>query len=330
MTNSLGGAHLSNEGLHLGHFFGSIQPYIDSENHDTDYYFVIRDRGSKIYKNKKLNNFDNYKRICSQIYAINQRYSLNIKVVRQSKISPYFQEIIDEFINISTLKQMINAHPLSASIKSGDHNMSISDFIFMLETAATFALLGVKQVYFTGNDSSLVSYCNMLINRMNKTNNTDFCLPEIQLKRNQVFKGYNYKKMNINNNNCIYLCEEKVNLEKKIRKLFNFKHLFKIDEDFHKLYLERKEPPYPDVFMPLQYINFFSKSPQIIKTRELYKPMNKDILYEELHSILSNIINPNTELSLEIMMSNNIQHNIRRDEYDALKIVNLNIDKIRR
>jgi tryptophanyl-tRNA synthetase len=320
MSNSLGGAHLSKNGLHLGHFYGSVQPYINKRKDDV-YYFVVRDRGSA-YKNNDIENYDNFKRIASQIFAINEAFSLELKVIRQSKISPFFHEITDEFFNRCTLKQLINAHPLSYRIKNNDHNILLSDFLFMTETAVTIALLDIERVFFTGNDSTIVKFSRMLIDKLNKSNNLNLSLPRIQLQKHQIMKGYNYKKMNQDNNNCIYFSDSKEVLEHKLRKLFDFKYLFKNNKHFRHSYLsDRNAYTYPDAFMPLVYIRQFSETPHIIIERDLNNPANRNELYTVLYTTISKIINPNKMKANVLLLSSGLRDKIQDNEIEVMKKV---------
>ena len=111
---------------------------------------------------------------------------------------------------------------LPNSIEMGKIN--VHDFLFPFNTALALLLLDISDVLLTGNDYKIVSICRKLIETYNKKFSCNYTIPKLFYEKNDFLQGYNYKKMNINNCNCIFIDDVGNYLEYKLKKLFEYKY----------------------------------------------------------------------------------------------------------
>lgn len=291
MGNFFGGAHLSNSGLHLAHFYGSIIPLLKQKS-KYPLYFIIGDVGC-LEHNERTVYENNLTKLTSQLYAINKIYSTNIIPIRQSVLNPQFYRVKNELLKNCTLKQIINSHPSSRLIKKNNINIYLDNLLFPLNTTSMFILLNIENVLLTGNDRTLINFCSRLIQKISNRKNVQITRPKLHYENGDFIKGYNYKKMHKSNLNCIYIDDTKVVLEKKIRKLFDFKYLFENSPSFKKEYLSnRNNYKYPKEFLPIKMLNQFSIDSKYISKIDLFDPKNRNKIYNLLYKTISEITSP--------------------------------------
>lgn len=302
--NSFGGAHIDNNGLHLGHLFGSIIPLIKGVTFDNSF-FAVRDKNF-LYHQKDISI------IASQIYAINQIYNLKIRIVNQSSLYNFYLPLFEKLISITTYNQVINVHANRNEIKNGGKVMLMKDFLFPFETTISFLLLGITDVLLTGNDFPIIEFSRKTIKKYNFNFSKNHSTPMLYHKKGDIIKGYNYKKMNTNNENCIYLKDSGEILKKKIEKLFDFKFLFKIDTLFKQQFSNNPHTyTLPDSFLPIQF--FYKFIPNSNENIDFNNPKNRSLLFEKLLDYFESFNNQVLLISDKLIKSNLIKEMLKSD-----------------
>lgn len=302
--NSFGGAHIDNNGLHLGHFFGSIIPLIKGASFDNSY-FLLRDKHF-------LNHQNDIKIIASQIYALNHIYNLRIRIVNQSSLYNFYLPLFEKLLNSTTYIQVVNVHTNRKEIKNKGNPILMKDFLFPFETTISFVLLGITDVLLTGNDFPIVDFARKTIKKINFNFSENHPIPVLYYGKNDIIKGYNYKKMNTKNENCIYLKDSGEVLKKKIEKLFDYKFLFKNDELF-KHHFSNNPHNYilPDLFLPTQY--FYKFIQNFNEKIDFSNPKYSKTLFETLFNYFERLNSQVIRVSDELIKSNLIEEMIKSD-----------------
>lgn len=148
--------------------------------------------------------------------------------------------------------------------------------------------------------------------------------------KGDLLRGFNYKKMNIKNLNCIYLNDSEEVFRKKILKLFDFTFLFKYDKSFYTEYISNHNSYlYPDTFLPLSYLTKFSSTENIIEVNQLKDPANKNRLFELLFSTLYNITSAVKAKSELINSKKGVLERLEADSRYALNHIENNLKKFK-
>ncbi len=70
----------------------------------------------------------------------------------------------------------------------------MKDFLFPYETTISFILLGISKVLLTGNDFPIIDFARNTIKKFNSNFKKNVPLPVLHYKKEEILKGYNYKK----------------------------------------------------------------------------------------------------------------------------------------
>jgi tryptophanyl-tRNA synthetase len=288
-TNLMSGLRLSPCGLHLGHYLGCLTPLNQFKNNDK-LYFVIRDKGVDVFNTSS----QNYKNLIDILIDLSStQYSDRIVFVLQSKLKPYYSPIVSFLQNVITTKQLGNFHPHRKKIKTNSYNMSVSDFLFPLESISTYYILNADRILMNDDNLSVVKFAystnKKLTYMFGKNIFTNPILVHGVIPR---LLGYNYEKVSKSNKNAIFFSDERDILEQKLCKILSFKYLFRLNP---KLSIERSELRdnfiLPDSYLPFNYLRVFSNENNIEKKIQQYKSFNNyDLLKSDFINTMRNFI----------------------------------------
>lgn len=290
--NIMSGARLSEGGLHLGHYLGCIQPIENFKMEEYNYFFVIRDRGYQMENIIKLNKYNEcLYDIVAELCAIENIYQYKINIVLQSKLIPTLYNLIDNISSIITLKQIINIHPQAEKIKNNNKvNLKLIDFLFPIESITTYLILDAKYIFMNDDNKRFVIFASDILHKINSRYKKNIPAPSLIHGNLPRLLGYNYKKMSKRNNNCIYLTEDNETLQRKIMKLFDFRFLFEINNDFKEHYLaHRLNYNYPFEFLPIVYLRAFGNFDD---SKQIHGSIHRNHLFYMLEQVIKNIVQP--------------------------------------
>lgn len=275
----MGGAHINQKGLHLGHLYGTIIPLIVNNISD-NVFFLLGDT-------KDLEESAEYQKsisvMCSQIYAINKLYKLKIRIIRQSILRKNFSSYYFDVLKYITKSQYRNV----LTYQQKHENSYVSEILYPLDTLIALMLLKIDSVLLTGNDHKIVSFSRKILKKVSTQNPHFVYNPILYYKKDDFVKGWNYKKMGSMNHNCIYISDNSADLERKILKLFDlaeYKKYMGIPKEYSEVI------KITNAYLPIQYMNqFFSKQ---VDFEELSPNIRKNLekeLFKRIYSLVSPI-----------------------------------------
>ncbi len=289
----MGGARLSQGGLHLGHYLGCLTPLEDLLG--DEYFFVIRDRG----KTCTLNNLKSNPNIINMVSdLLSTSYANRISIVPQSFLHSRYQLMQDFILDILTLTQLQNAHPRKKRIKNDDtFNISLKDFLFPVETICTYFSLNAKYILMNDDSLRFVSFAKRVSQKLANLNGTPLVVTPT-LKHGVVPRllGYNYQKLSKGHNNCIFLSESDEQLAFKVKQLFLFKYLFVHEPEFKDTYTNSPHNfVLPKSFLPLLYLRAFGSDVTDGDLERYRNPALQNELENRLLIDLKQLIDPMRE-----------------------------------
>lgn len=305
--NYMGGAHINQNGLHLGHLYGTIMPLIVNNISD-NVFFLLGDT-------KDLEGSEEYQKsisvMCSQIYAINKLYKLKIKIVRQSSFRKYFSSYYFDVLKYITKSQYRNVF----TYQQKHENSHLSELLYPLDTLIALMLLEIDSVLLTGNDHEIISFSRKTLKKVSTQNPQFVCNPILYYKKDEFVKGWNYKKMGSMNHNCIYISDNSANLERKILKLFDlaeYKKYMGIPKDYSGVI------EITNAYLPIQYMNqFFSKQ---VDFKEL-TPNIRNNFEKELFNGIYSFVSPIKQCALTLGSTESLLNQMLKDEEEIINSI---------
>lgn len=283
MICSLGGASLNRNGLHLGHFYGSVLPLSRLPRGEfARHSFIILDRNARLVCT--LADYEErLSLIGSQIEIIADYMGREICYVRESVLEGTVQKLAARLSTMTSLAQLISHHPNKKLIRNRNFSILLSDLFFPMLTASMCMALRTTHVLLTGNDYSIVSLTQACSRRLNTKYGLDIPIPTLAREKGDCVLGFNYRKMAEANGNVIFLGDSEASFERKLNKLFDFKHFFEQYPHYRALYLEEKDCfEYPLCFLPMRYRRQFGSQEGCDVDRKFRSGQRQELF----HSIL--------------------------------------------
>ena len=287
MFSLVGGARLSNGGIHLGHYVGNLLPIMDFAP-PIQYIFVIKDTEPLLWpsnESKKITMFDMVSDLLSLPISDSILITTSSTILRNSY---FLQAIILDIVSFNTL---ITTHFKKNELRNQITSTSLKNFLFPVDEVAT--LLSLKANYFVSNDDNLriVRFSRDITRKINSLVSTDY-FPLPQLRHHRLFPrliGRNYVRMCKANNNTIRISDSSEMLFEKILQLASWKAYF----SQHPLALEKyKESKSNFVFyedyLPFTYWRIFGDDGLSSEDMLFYSKMeNREKLCKDLFEIIN-------------------------------------------
>lgn len=207
----------SENGFHLGHFIGNIQPMINGQN-EHECFFIFADLQLLNSDAKYCNSELLTKNI---ILMIKQALSLGID---PQKVTFVQESVIkkDRLCELMLLADFIGNTRISRLplFKSVEEPWKMSLYLYPILQAMDAIITDADIAFSNIDNKATIELINELIRKVNKNKGTAFKQINLVHGKTEMLVGTDGKKMSKSKNNCIFFTDSDAEVRKKINKMF--------------------------------------------------------------------------------------------------------------
>jgi tryptophanyl-tRNA synthetase len=267
--NLVSGARLAPGGLHLGHYLGCVSPLFGFSQNSV-YFFVVEDVSLSYLLTARERNHDLLIMLVD-LMAASSSLPNQTRYVLDSSLQPDYIGLLNLISLMTTTNQLEGVHPRKKQIRSGAKGISVKDFLFPMDEVCRFLLLDCDYVLMNDDNSRFVDFARKVARKVNNEFKK-IVLSEPVLRHGVLPRllGYDYRKMNKGNQNCIFLSDSGEILRDKVAELCSV--------DFYREWKSTQNSEahdwlgsLPDDFLPFDYLRAFRDLPDTPTMIEYFK-----------------------------------------------------------